>query len=261
MPERILLYSFPGSGNTWLRLMLENVTGIYTGSVYHDEALREIGMHGEDVTNNTVLLVKDHGNKKGFNFDEYDKVVFLVRNPFDAIIAERKRRLNGHVGTPPWPTFLSPVRDADGRRILDWERWTDMQMAWWVSMVFRTLGGNGIVKRASGVRVPVLTIRFDELVAQPREKVRAILDFIGQPTRLADCLDNPSAVTSAKRDAAKSEYPKCLYGQEALGKLVQMGTPFLQMLNYTMSPACREVMEGRALGGRDAVPAPFSQPT
>ncbi len=42
--------------------------------MYHDEALREIGMHGEDVTNNTVLLVKDHGNKKGFNFDEYDKV-------------------------------------------------------------------------------------------------------------------------------------------------------------------------------------------
>ncbi len=26
--ERVLLFSFPGSGNTWVRLMLENVTGV-----------------------------------------------------------------------------------------------------------------------------------------------------------------------------------------------------------------------------------------
>ncbi len=37
-----LLYSFPGSGNTWLRLLIEYGTGIYSGSVYTDEELKSI---------------------------------------------------------------------------------------------------------------------------------------------------------------------------------------------------------------------------
>ena len=32
-----LLYTFPGSGNTWGRLLIEYATGIYSGSVYNDK--------------------------------------------------------------------------------------------------------------------------------------------------------------------------------------------------------------------------------
>jgi hypothetical protein len=34
-----VLWSFPGSGNTWLRLLLEEVTGGYTSSVFNDSTL------------------------------------------------------------------------------------------------------------------------------------------------------------------------------------------------------------------------------
>ena len=34
-----VLWSFPGSGNTWLRALLEATTGLSTGSVYHDRCL------------------------------------------------------------------------------------------------------------------------------------------------------------------------------------------------------------------------------
>jgi len=34
---RPTLVSFPGSGNTWVRHMIEQATGIYTGSMYPDE--------------------------------------------------------------------------------------------------------------------------------------------------------------------------------------------------------------------------------
>lgn len=38
------LVSFPGSGNTWLRYLLQQSTGIFTGSVYVDGELRKNGL-------------------------------------------------------------------------------------------------------------------------------------------------------------------------------------------------------------------------
>jgi len=34
-----MLLSFPGSGNTWLRILIDCATGIYTGSIYSDTTL------------------------------------------------------------------------------------------------------------------------------------------------------------------------------------------------------------------------------
>lgn len=38
----VALVSFPGSGNTWLRHLLEQGTGIYTGSIYCDHSLKAL---------------------------------------------------------------------------------------------------------------------------------------------------------------------------------------------------------------------------
>ena len=35
----LALASYPGSGNTWIRWLIEAATGIYTGSVYKDAHL------------------------------------------------------------------------------------------------------------------------------------------------------------------------------------------------------------------------------
>ena len=42
-----LLVSFPGSGNTWLRGLLQQVTGVCTGSNFCDPDLRRRGFPGE----------------------------------------------------------------------------------------------------------------------------------------------------------------------------------------------------------------------
>ena len=39
----IALASFPGSGNTWLRHMIEGSTGIFTGSRYKDLQIQMFG--------------------------------------------------------------------------------------------------------------------------------------------------------------------------------------------------------------------------
>ena len=39
----VALSSYPGSGNTWLRYLIEGITGIFTGSFYYNEAYAKHG--------------------------------------------------------------------------------------------------------------------------------------------------------------------------------------------------------------------------
>lgn len=54
-----LLWSFPGSGNTWTRLLVERASGIFTGSIYTDKALFE-PLPGERRCDGTVSAIKVH---------------------------------------------------------------------------------------------------------------------------------------------------------------------------------------------------------
>lgn len=113
-----ILYSFPGAGNTWMRLLIEFTTGIYTGSVYNDHSLADI-LPGTLSCDWYVSVVKVHPHstshsyaglfggtftsdgmkcKKG-NVVRFERAIVLVRNPFDSIWSEFQRRLSkSHVG-------------------------------------------------------------------------------------------------------------------------------------------------------------------
>ena len=83
------LVSFPGSGNSWVRQLLETSTGVYTGSVYCDHAYIEAGMIGEGVRSRNVIAVKSHSCMNNFG---YSKRIYVVRNPFNAIFANFNRK-------------------------------------------------------------------------------------------------------------------------------------------------------------------------
>lgn len=103
--KAIALVSETGSGNTWVRGLLEKVTGVCTGAIYCDAALRNSGMVGEFVIGPSVSVVKTHtpdyqwegvahphreadpNHKDGY----YGSAVLLVRNPFDAFVSEWNR--------------------------------------------------------------------------------------------------------------------------------------------------------------------------
>lgn len=97
------LASFPGSGNTWLRYMLQQATGILTGSVYKDYGLLKSGFPAESIANSSVLLVKTH-EWGSHVWGKFGKAILLVRDPAKAILAEFNRQSGGHVG------FASPDR-------------------------------------------------------------------------------------------------------------------------------------------------------
>lgn len=106
----VALASFPGSGNTWVRGLLQEVTGICTGGIYCDTTLRQNGFPGERIASGVVLVVKTHQTDprwtnvyyskstpfKYFNrlvdVPVYSSAIFIVRNPFRAIVAEWNRQ-------------------------------------------------------------------------------------------------------------------------------------------------------------------------
>ena len=60
MCHAVGLLSFPGSGNTWLRYMIQKTTGIMTGSVYNETNLLFNGFPGESLSNGSVIVIKSH---------------------------------------------------------------------------------------------------------------------------------------------------------------------------------------------------------
>ena len=99
--QPIALASFPGSGNTWVRGLLQQVTGFCTGSLYCDASLRRHGFVGEGIATGSVLVVKTHrpsffATRSGQSKNSFQLAIFIIRDPYDAIISERNRRLAYH---------------------------------------------------------------------------------------------------------------------------------------------------------------------
>ena len=60
-PGRVTaLASFPGSGNTWTRHLIQQLTGLATGSVYRAPTLACGGFPGESRQDGSVVVVKTH---------------------------------------------------------------------------------------------------------------------------------------------------------------------------------------------------------
>ena len=87
-----MLTSFPRSGNSMLRRLVENVTGVETGSnmpAVINAVLPIIGMKGESYFDNSVWIVKTHYPTTKFpdknNPFRANKTFMVVRNPYDVI--------------------------------------------------------------------------------------------------------------------------------------------------------------------------------
>merc|ERR1719369_1305361 len=155
------LASFPGSGNTWLRYLLQQATGVSTGSVYKDVALLKNGFPGESVTNGSVIVVKTHEWGPGTR-QQFDSAILLVRDPFESILAEFNRRSGGHVGHATQEKFNRDKgrfwQDFVVNKAKDWEA---MNTDW--------------IKNFHG---PLLVILYSDLINNVEEQLRRTLDFL-----------------------------------------------------------------------------------
>ncbi|CAG9769935.1 unnamed protein product [Ceutorhynchus assimilis] len=158
----VALVSFPGSGNTWLRYLLQQATGYYTGSVYKDYGLLKNGFPAESIVNSSVLVVKTH--EWGLNArNMFSKAILLVRAPDKSIQAEFNRQSGGHIG------FASPdrYRRNNGKYwnqfVADNLRgWHQINMDW----LYNFTG-------------PTHVIFYEQLVDNTEHTLKTVINFLG----------------------------------------------------------------------------------
>jgi hypothetical protein len=96
------LVSFPGSGNSWLRYLIECATGVFTGSVYHDRIIYSSGLLGEcrppndgstivQKTHHDTTFLSSHRTRQAYiKLTELMfgyRGILLIRNPYDALVS------------------------------------------------------------------------------------------------------------------------------------------------------------------------------
>ncbi|XP_023239513.1 WSCD family member AAEL009094 isoform X1 [Centruroides vittatus] len=154
----VALASFPGSGNTWLRFLIQQASGYLTGSVYKDYALMRNGFPAESISNGSVVLIKTHewgpaARKK------YDKAILLIREPYGALLAEFNRRAGGHLG------HASPEKFRRGKV---WRNYVAIQTKAWMNTVLDWLNFEG----------PLHIIRYEYFVQNLSSELSKVMKFL-----------------------------------------------------------------------------------
>lgn len=180
--DPVALVSFPGSGNTWVRSLLESTTRICTGAIYCDVSLRTGGFTGEFVRDGSVLVVKTHENNPIWTdstkeLHEYQgrfgSAIFIVRNPLHSLVAEWNRKVANNF-TVRTTNLESHTHSAGREWFGENERWQDYvsgQARRWMSMLIRW-----VIKNRT---YPVLLVKYESLQNDTVSQVKRILDFLG----------------------------------------------------------------------------------
>ncbi|XP_023348167.1 WSC domain-containing protein 1-like, partial [Eurytemora carolleeae] len=81
------LASYPGSGNTWIRYLIEGASGIFTGSIFVSTSITDAGHLGElrNFRDGSTILQKTH-HRAIYPYG-YRQAVVVVRNPFNSILS------------------------------------------------------------------------------------------------------------------------------------------------------------------------------
>ncbi|XP_070548331.1 sialate:O-sulfotransferase 2-like [Ptychodera flava] len=158
----VALLSCPGSGNTWLRHLIELMTGIYTGSVYQDKVLYQGGFLGEfdEWNSGRVVAVKTHTRSK-IHLQRFSSVILLIRNPYGAIASEVNRRLGGHTFQMQWTKELAESEEFSTTVVQVMNYWERI-----IHNVFENYMG------------PVLVIHYEDIKQQPEEMLKRIVNFL-----------------------------------------------------------------------------------
>ncbi|KAM7398583.1 hypothetical protein PAMA_006471 [Pampus argenteus] len=163
LPQRssslVALSSFPGAGNTWVRHLIELVTGYYTGSFYFDGTLYNRGFKGEKDywKSGRSICIKTHesGQKE---IEMFDSAILLIRNPYRSLKAEFNRKCAGHLGH---------ATDAQWKS-KEWPEFVSSYAPWWASHALSWL--------TFGRRL--LVVHYEELQRALLPQLRLITDFL-----------------------------------------------------------------------------------
>ena len=136
--NNVALASYPRSGNTWLSKLLEALSGQQAGSIYRDQVFPRPA---------TGIVIKTHK----CDGQRYNRIVHLVRNPFDAI-----------------SSHFDYMRRYFPERALDWEQHVAAQTPEWKRHTTYWM------QQAK----PSITVRYEDLSAEPLVELKKLARFL-----------------------------------------------------------------------------------
>lgn len=169
----VALASYPGSGNTWVRYLVEGATGIFTGSRYKDLQIQMYGLWGEirNWADGTTIVQKTHDANEAHVTKDFDgRAILLLRNPYSAILSDHNFLFAGHHGRAPPSNYARK----------DWNQFVAIQMSRWLEMAANWTMNSDPSK--------VLVLHYENVKSNPKREMRKVLNFLripADPSRLA----------------------------------------------------------------------------
>jgi hypothetical protein len=269
-----LLLSFPGSGNTWVRLLVEYATGFFTGSMDVNDAELMSQMKGERNCGQRVVVIKGHPldvlwekqnmtcGLYGCRKDEiprdqirfmnrkqrrkcqkgliyyFERVIFVVRDPWRAMFADYQRNISGsHVGIAAFNKELF-TENVMAAALSYSTKWTTL-----ISPLLHTMRPENnvtIIRYEDLIDQKVRLQRLDQIVkflhfAPAKDRLRCAYS-LGEKPDIAHRVKNTSVFNATMAYRALSPTTKC-----TVWALLR---PFMNYFSYPM-------LEGMSCSGSD----------
>ena len=229
-----LLVSYPRSGNTLLRTMLERTTGTVTGSDTRPDrtlskALAEAhGLVGEGITQgNKSCFAKTHWPERiGCRVVEGNRVILIVRNPFDAIDSYWNLNVtNTHTETVTDEIYEHHKEMFEGLVKNEIKIWHEFH-AYWLR----------IYQEHS---CPLLLIRFEDLIQNPEREMMMIMSFLSTNNEPLSPFWNARIqhVTNTTKSSSLGSYQprSATTGVKSVGKSLKKGRYSPEMIQVIHS--------------------------
>ena len=183
--ERIVLASYPRSGNSMLRKLLEEITGIHTGSDTRpkramSEMLRGYGLQGEsDVTKKTWVVKSHFPERHGWMKFPVKRGILLVRHPINAIDSYFNMQLSANHEMSLDESQYERFADIWNEHVLTEAKvWADFHEYWMQQ------------------KIPLLTVRYEDLLIHRERELERIFRFLYRPTESTNSTSNSSGSSS-----------------------------------------------------------------
>lgn len=192
-----VLASYPRSGNTLLRTLLERTTGIVTGSdTRPDRTLSKAlsvlhSLVGEGiVTQSKTPIIKTHfPERRGFMMYNASRIILLVRNPYDVIDSYWNMCCtNTHTESVSDKVYERYQEKFQGLALEEIGTWAKFLKYWLLNSnsTFTNEDSSHGYKGAS-TGPSVLLVRFEDLIQKTQEVLEEVVKFI--------TIDNVKSIT------------------------------------------------------------------
>jgi hypothetical protein len=237
--NKVALCSYPRSGNSLTRKLLEQVTGVATGcESKSDITIQMLGMPGESHSGNDRVWVTKTHHPFEFKFLSRpfvgNKQIYLMRNPIDVFPSHAYLMYTSSHALVP----KEKLNEAFPEFWDDWVRWSSA----------KTAAFHEHVMTASSQAVPTLICRFEDLRSQPEKYLKQIFAFMldvpsiegtvcaARIKQVCEISQNARAIYKLKSKTTSLSKNMHMYSPEQVQRMEATMKDFLVYFGYTNHP-------------------------